>query len=63
MYIYVTDKNVRDKLLSQNCKMITCFECSDKETWVFEYDPSLFSISESSIDNECFISKELLMCF
>lgn len=63
-FIYITNKELKELLLSNNKKMINSFINSGKKIWVFEYDPSLFSILSSSYSNqEYFISNELLMFF
>lgn len=63
-FIYITNKELKELLLSNHKKMINSFINSGKETWIFEYDPSLFSIPSSSYSNqEYFISNELLMFF
>ncbi len=63
-FIYITNNDLKELLLSNHKKMINSFINSGKETWVFEYDPSLFSILSSSYSNqEYFISNELLMFF
>lgn len=63
-FMYITNKELKELLLSNNKKMINSFINSGKEIWVFEYDPNLFSILSSSYSNqEYFISNELLMFF
>lgn len=63
-FLYVTNRKLKDELLSKHQKMINSFNNSGKETWIFEYDPSLFSISNGSYSSqECFVSNELLMFF
>lgn len=63
-FLYVTNRELKDELLSKHQKMINSFNNSGKETWIFEYDPSLFSIPNGSYSSqECFVSNELLMFF
>lgn len=63
-FLYVSDTQLKDKLLSKHLNLINSFDNNDKKTWIFEYDPSLFSISDGSYSvQECFVSNELLMFF
>jgi hypothetical protein len=61
-YIYVTDENIREYLISKNLKEIQSFN-STKKTWVFENNPSLFNICEenSDVKQKCFMSDKLTM--
>lgn len=64
MFLYVSDTQLKDKLLSKHLNLINSFENNDKKTWIFEYDPSLFSISDSSYSSQdCFVTNELSMFF
>lgn len=62
-YIYVSDKAVKNHLLSQQLRLIQELNMG-KKTWVFENNPSLFNISEDAeIGNKCVVSDSLMMFF
>lgn len=60
-FLYVTDEKTKNYLLEKQCKLLQEYN-SGKKTWVFEYSPSLFNISDNSeISKNCFISDKLTM--
>lgn len=60
-FLYVTDENIKNYLLEKQCKLLQEYN-SGKKTWVFEYSPSLFNISDNSeIGSKCYISDKLTM--
>jgi hypothetical protein len=64
--INVIDENVKDTLLSQNYKLInTINDIHNKKIWIFEYNPSLFSldINDEMFKGKCFFSNSSMMTF
>lgn len=62
----VIDENVKDTLLSKKCHLInTIKDIHNKKIWVFEYNPSLFSldINDEQMKNKCFFSNSSIMTF
>lgn len=60
-YIYVTDENTRDVLLSKNFRLLQSYEQGQK-VWVFYNDPDLYDIcKDAELKTKCFISDRLTM--
>ena len=65
MKIYCIDENVKDTLLSKGIKLITVNKNSNKDVYIFEYNPKTFSLnfSDPMIRKTCYLSDKLLMTF
>lgn len=62
-YIYVNTEKDKDLLISKGLKIIQEYNQKEK-TWVFEHNPSLFSLSENKNLNQKFcVMDKLIMLF
>lgn len=62
----VVDENIKNTLLSKQCRLLnTIKDIHDKKIWVFEYNPSLFSldINDEQFKSKCFFSNSSMMTF
>ena len=62
-YIYVNTEEDKDLLISKGLKVIQEYN-QTKKTWIFEHNPSLFSLSENENLNQKFcVTDKLIMLF
>ena len=62
-YLYCRDEQLCNTLLSKKMKLLNKISSSNGETWVFEYNSSLFSLdfNNMEIKNKCCLSDKLIM--
>ena len=62
-YIYVNTEKDKDLLISKGLKVIQEYN-QNKKTWVFEHNPSLFSLSENeNLYKKFCLMDKLIMLF
>ena len=62
-YLYCRDEQICNILLSKNMKLLNTIPSSNEETWVFEYNPGLFSLDFNNIEikKSCHLSEKLIV--
>lgn len=64
-YIYVNTEKDKDLLINKGLKIVQIQEYKQQQkTWVFEYNPSLFNLSEDkSLKQKFYVTDKLIMFF
>lgn len=62
-YIYVNTEKDKDLLISKGLKVIQEYTQTNR-TWIFEHNPSLFSLSENEkLNQKFYVTDKLIMLF
>ena len=65
MKLYCIDDEMKNLLVSKGMQLITTNKNSNKNVYVFDYNPKQYSLnfSDSEVRKKCILSDKLLMTF